>query len=96
MTPPEGLTPDTHAFCGGEQDSARDRSPGPVKLALRKRGMMAVSYFVRMRAIDGQEEAVQNILLSNADRIRAGEAGNLAFAVHRSRDDPREFWLYET
>jgi quinol monooxygenase YgiN len=57
---------------------------------------MAVSYFVRMRALDGQEAATQELLLSNADRIRAGEPGNLAFAVHRSRDDPQEFWLYET
>jgi hypothetical protein len=27
---------------------------------------------------------------------REGERGNLAFAVHRSTDDPRAFWLYET
>ena len=57
---------------------------------------MAVSYFVRMRAIEGNEQAVQEVLLSNMQRIRAGERGNLAFAVHRSRQDPCEFWLYET
>jgi quinol monooxygenase YgiN len=57
---------------------------------------MAITYIVRMRALDGQAEAVQELLLSNADRIRAGEPGNLAFAVHRSRDDAQEFWLYET
>jgi quinol monooxygenase YgiN/predicted ester cyclase len=57
---------------------------------------MALTYLVRMRALDGQAEAVQELLLSNADRIRAGEPGNLAFAVHRSREDPHEFWLYET
>lgn len=57
---------------------------------------MPVSYFVRMRAVEGQEQAVQEVLLSNMDRIRDGERGNLAFAVHRSRKDPREFWLYET
>lgn len=57
---------------------------------------MAITYIVRMRALDGQAEAVQDLLLSNADRIRAGEPGNLAFAVHRSRDDAQEFWLYET
>jgi quinol monooxygenase YgiN len=57
---------------------------------------MAVSYFVRMRAVEGEEQAVQEVLLSNVQRIRAGERGNLAFAVHHSRQDPREFWLYET
>ena len=57
---------------------------------------MAISYFVRMRARAGHEQAVHDLLLSNLVRIRAGEHGNLAFAVHRSRQDPREFWLYET
>jgi quinol monooxygenase YgiN len=55
-----------------------------------------VSYIVRMHAIAGQETAVQHLLLTNVERIRSGEKGNLAFAVHRSRLDPREFWLYET
>ncbi|MCA1716204.1 MAG: antibiotic biosynthesis monooxygenase [Actinobacteria bacterium] len=27
---------------------------------------------------------------------KEGEPGNLAFAVHRSTDNPDEFWLYET
>src|SRR5437660_6302680 len=58
--------------------------------------IMAVSYFVRMRAVEGQEQLVQEVLLSNMQRIRGGERGNLAFAVHRSQKDPREFWLYET
>lgn len=57
---------------------------------------MAVTYVVRMRALEGQEQAVEELLLSNVERIRSGEPGNLAFAVHRSRQDPREFWLYET
>ena len=57
---------------------------------------MAVSYFVRMRAVEGKEQMVQEVLLSNVQRIRAGERGNLAFAVHRSRQDSREFGLYET
>jgi quinol monooxygenase YgiN len=57
---------------------------------------MPVSYFVRMRAIAGQEEAVREVLLTNLAQIRSGEPGNLAFAVHRSTEDPREFWLYET
>ena len=57
---------------------------------------MPVTYFVRMHAIDGHEDEVEAILLENVECIRAGEAGNLAFAVHRSGDDPCEYWLYET
>jgi quinol monooxygenase YgiN len=49
-----------------------------------------------MRAVEGQEQAVHDLLLSNRERIWSGEQGNLAFAVSRSRTDPREFWLYET
>jgi hypothetical protein len=57
---------------------------------------MAVTYFVRMRAREGREEAVRDLLLSNVARIDAGERGNVVFAVHASTQDPREFWLYET
>ena len=57
---------------------------------------MAVTYFVRMRAQEGREEAVRDLLLSNVARIDAGERGNVVFAVHASNQDPREFWLYET
>jgi quinol monooxygenase YgiN len=56
----------------------------------------AVSYFVRMVAKPGQAEAVQELLLINPRRIEQGERGNLAFGVHRSTDNPNEFWLYET
>jgi quinol monooxygenase YgiN len=56
----------------------------------------AVSYFVRMVAKPGQAEAVQELLLTNPRRIEQGEPGNLAFGVHRSTDNPNEFWLYET
>lgn len=52
---------------------------------------MPITYIVRMRALPGCEAAVEELLLSNADRIQAGEAGNLAFAVHDSRNDPSEF-----
>jgi hypothetical protein len=34
--------------------------------------------------------------LTNPRRIEQGEPGNLAFGVHRSTDNPNEFWLYET
>jgi quinol monooxygenase YgiN len=54
-----------------------------------------VTYFVRMRALEGQAGRVLELLLTNPRRIEAGEPGNLAFAVHRSVDDPNEFWLYE-
>ena len=56
----------------------------------------AVTYFVRMVADPGQADAVQELLLTNPRRIEQGEPGNLAFAVHRSTDNPNEFWLYET
>jgi quinol monooxygenase YgiN len=49
-----------------------------------------------MVAKQGQAEAVQELLLSNPRRIEQGEQGNLAFGVHRSTDNPNEFWLYET
>ena len=58
--------------------------------------MSRVTYFVRMVAKEGMAEEVQELLLTNVTRIREGEPGNLAFAVHRSTDDPNEFWLYET
>jgi quinol monooxygenase YgiN len=57
---------------------------------------MAVTYFVRMIAKEGQADAVLELLLSNPRRIEAGETGNLAFGVHRSTVNPNEFWLYET
>jgi quinol monooxygenase YgiN len=49
-----------------------------------------------MVAKPGQAEAVQELLLTNPRRIEQGEPGNLAFGVHRSTDNPNEFWLYET
>jgi quinol monooxygenase YgiN len=58
--------------------------------------MGAVTYFVRMVAREGKAEEVQQLLLENPRRIEQGERGNLAFGVHRSIDDPNEFWLYET
>jgi quinol monooxygenase YgiN len=58
--------------------------------------MSAVTYFVRMRAKEGHAARVLELLLTNPRRIEAGEAGNLAFGVHRSTTDPNEFWLYET
>lgn len=58
--------------------------------------MPPVSYFVRMIAKEGEAERVLELLLSNPRRIEAGEPGNIAFGVHRSTENPNEFWLYET
>jgi quinol monooxygenase YgiN len=58
--------------------------------------MSPVTYFVRMVAKDGKAEDVLDLLLINPRRIEAGEPGNIAFGVHRSTDNPNEFWLYET
>lgn len=58
--------------------------------------MPPVTYFVRMRARDGHADRVLELLLSNPRRIEAGEPGNIVFGVHRSTEDPNEFWLYET
>ena len=57
---------------------------------------MAVTYFVRMVAKEGQADNVLDLLLVNPRRIEAGEKGNIVFGVHRSLDNPNEFWLYET
>jgi quinol monooxygenase YgiN len=56
----------------------------------------AVTYFVRMVAKQGQAAAVQELLLTYPRRIEQGEQGDLAFGVHRSTDNPNEFWLSET
>jgi quinol monooxygenase YgiN len=58
--------------------------------------MSKVTYFVRMVAKEGVAEEAQELLLTNVTRIQEGEQGNLAFTVHRSTDNPNEFWLYET
>ncbi len=57
---------------------------------------MAITYFVRMVAKPGRADEVEKLLLTNPRRIEQGEPGNLAFAVHKGRDNPNEFWLYET
>ena len=57
---------------------------------------VTVNYLVRMRAVEGHEQAVEDELLANMRRVRAAAVGNVGFVVHRSRQDPREFWLYET
>src|SRR6266516_1228352 len=44
-----------------------------------KKKKMAITYFVRMVAKQGQAEAVQELLLSNPRRIETGESANLAF-----------------
>ena len=58
--------------------------------------MSPLTYFVRMSAKEGQSERVLELLLTNPHRIEEGERGNIVFGVHRSTEDPNEFWLYET
>jgi quinol monooxygenase YgiN len=71
------------------------RSAGGQELK-EGRDMPPITYFVRMVAMEGQAERVLELLLSNPSRIEQGEPGNLAFGVHRSTENPNEFWLYET
>ena len=48
-----------------------------------------------MGALDGRAEEVREVLLTNP-AIAGEEPGRVVFAPHRSRDDPNEFWIYET
>ena len=57
--------------------------------------MPRVTYFVRMVAKEGKAEEVRETLLTNP-AIAGEEPGRVVFALHRSRDDPNEFWIYET
>jgi quinol monooxygenase YgiN len=57
---------------------------------------MAVTYFARMVAKEGQADNVLDLLLVNPRCIEEGEQGNIVFGVHRSVDNLNEFWLYET
>jgi quinol monooxygenase YgiN len=55
--------------------------------------MSKVTYFVRMVGLDGRAEEVREILLTNP-AIAGEEPGRVVFALHRSGDDPNEFWIY--
>ena len=57
--------------------------------------MPQVTYFVRMVAREGKAEEVRENLLTNP-AIAGEEPGRVVFALHRSVDDPNEFWIYET
>jgi quinol monooxygenase YgiN len=57
--------------------------------------MPHVTYFVRMVAKEGRAEEVEETLLTNP-AIAGEEPGRVVFALHRSRDNPNEFWIYET
>jgi quinol monooxygenase YgiN len=58
--------------------------------------MSAVTWFVRLSARDGEANRVVDLLLTNPRRIEEGARGNLVVGVHRSTEDPNEFWLDET
>jgi quinol monooxygenase YgiN len=49
---------------------------------------------VNWRAQDGKEDEVAEILTQIGEASRA-EPGTLAFVIHRSPNDPHEFFLYE-
>jgi len=55
-----------------------------------------MSYVVvaRWRAKPGEGATIESVLRQLADEVRT-EPGNLAFTVHRRREDPDEFLLYE-
>lgn len=57
--------------------------------------MPAVTYFVRMIAKEGKAEQVHETLLTNP-AIAGEESGRVVIALHRSKDDPNESWIYET
>ena len=57
--------------------------------------MPTVTYFVRMVAREGKAEEVRETILTNP-AIAGEEPGRVVFALHRSVDDPNEFWNYET
>src|SRR5215210_1825923 len=50
---------------------------------------------VNWRAQDGKEGEVAEILTRIGEASRA-EPGTLAFVIHRSPNDPHEFFLYES
>ena len=56
--------------------------------------MPRVAYLVRMVAKEGMAEEVREQLLSNP-AISEGEEGSILFALHSSKEDPNEFWIYE-
>lgn len=57
--------------------------------------MPKVTYFVRMVAREGKAEEVRETLPTNP-AIAGEEPGRVVFALHKFRDDPNEFWIYET
>jgi len=57
--------------------------------------MPNVTYLVRMVAKEGRAEEVEETLLTNP-AIAGEEPGRVVFALHRSKDDPNAFWIYET
>lgn len=50
--------------------------------------------YAEFTARKGSEERVEALILELAGRVR-GVDGNLLFEVHRERDEPRRFFVYE-
>ena len=56
---------------------------------------MAAAIYFRTIAEEGKAKEVREILLTNP-AIVDEEQGGVVFALHRFKDDPNEFWIYET
>jgi len=54
-----------------------------------------VTFFVRMIAKEGKAEEVGETLGINFSNVQQ-EKGNVVFVLHRSAENPDEFWIYET
>ncbi len=57
--------------------------------------MSKVTFFVRMIAKEGKAEEVGETLGINFSNVQQ-EKGNVVFVLHRSAENPDEFWIYET
>jgi quinol monooxygenase YgiN len=54
-----------------------------------------VAVIARVRANKGKGDALEALLIEQADTVRREEPDCLVYRVHRSRDDPEVFFFYE-
>ena len=71
--------------------SGQVTAQGVAKQELPKEGIILVAM---VKAKAGQEEAVKKVLEALVEPTRK-EPGCLMYIVHRHRDDPRNFFIYE-
>jgi autoinducer 2-degrading protein len=53
-----------------------------------------VLLYAEFTAVQGREGEVETLVMGLADQVRQ-EPGNVAFVVHRERDKPGQFFIYE-